>query len=163
MFIKALHPLVWGQPIILEVRPNDPRDLLRGNYSNLNYSFSYLCRDSIANDLDSLNTYNFGDEFFVELEKKGSYHQPIGLWKQPPTNGKPFLRLIAASKPYDQCISLKGGIESYFDKKEDAEQLDAQSNWANADSLTVAVTVMVSDKGIGRIKSLEIKEKKPSK
>ncbi|GDY19827.1 hypothetical protein LBMAG56_11720 [Verrucomicrobiota bacterium] len=63
--------LATGVTILLETRPVDPRDLLRGDYVILNYQISTVPIDRFQPAITNLDG---GRDVFVALEKKGEFH-----------------------------------------------------------------------------------------
>ncbi|MCU0450731.1 MAG: GDYXXLXY domain-containing protein [Bernardetiaceae bacterium] len=157
MFIKAYYPLLVGQEVTLQVRPRDPRDFLRGDYSVLTYDFSNLDYGSLPHDLDTLRTYRFGDWLYLELRPDSTgCHQAAGLWRQAPP-GKLCLRVTPGYHDLaSRSVSLTAGIESYFTTSQNARWLDRASTWSMQDSLTVKVKVKVSSGGIARISQVVV-------
>jgi len=67
------HALSSGKLVLLETRPVDPRDLLRGDYLTLNYKIS-----DVALDLfwpPRTNGLPPGQTVYVALEPRGQFHQ----------------------------------------------------------------------------------------
>jgi uncharacterized membrane-anchored protein len=161
MFIKAFYPLWVGESILLKVIARDPRDIFRGNYAVLNYSFNSLDVDSLKTDLDSLeiSKLTFGDKLYVEFTQKNNYYEPIGVWQEKPSTNNKVMQVVVQYRPYSKLITVNGGIESYFTAKENAMKLESMSSWANQDSVTVEVAVKVADNGAARIAEVQIKEK----
>jgi GDYXXLXY protein len=155
MFAKAFYPLAVGHEVRLQVIPRDPRDLMRGDYVDLAYTFSQLNYRDLPNDVDSTKTYRFGDVLYLELKKVGEFHEPAGLWLHPPS-GKTFLR-VTPEYSYPGQMNLKAGIESYFTDSKNAQYLETATGWGSRDSLLVSVSIMLTDGGIGRIKDLAVK------
>jgi uncharacterized membrane-anchored protein len=164
MFVKALHPLLTGQEIELKIVTKDPRDFFSGDYVILNYDFNSLDLAETPNDLDTTRTYTYGDALYLELEKKGQFYEPVGLWQNEKDNGNVFMRTIVensyeGSSNY-KMIYLKAGIEKYFTESQNAKQLDVLTSWANRDAFEVSVSIMVSSSGVARIKEIKYQEKK---
>lgn len=158
MFIKAFYPLWVGEEVKFRVLPKDPRDIFRGNYVDLNYSFNSLDLLSLPNDIDKKGNYRYGDKFFVEIAKQGDFYEPIGVWQNPPDNKKYMEVIFQDIYNYDSLtnnMNVKAGIESYFTEKENAEKLES-INAAN-DSAQVVVNVMLAPNGKARIKTVELK------
>jgi len=158
MFAKAFYPLWLGKEILLKVEARDPRDIFAGNYAVLNYNLNLIDLDSIQTDIDSLTAskFNFGDKVYVEVAKKGKYYEPIAVWKEKPQGEKLYLRMLVQDKPYSSTLSLKGGIESYFTSKENAETLEKMVSWENRDSVDVEVVAKVAPDGAIRIATVSI-------
>ncbi len=161
MFVKAFYPLYLGKEILLKVEARDPRDIFRGNYAELNYNFNRIDLDSIKNDIDSLTLAKtrFGDKFYLELEQKGKYFQPIAVWKEKPNTNRIFMRILASGETYGRILYVKGGIEQYFTSTENALKLEKLSSFANRDSVVVEVAVKVAFDGASRIAQINVIEK----
>jgi uncharacterized membrane-anchored protein len=153
MFVKSFYPLAVGREIRLKVVPRDPRDLLRGDYVDLSYSFSNLNYQNLPNDLDTARDYRFGDVLYLELKQEGEFHEPAGLWQHAPA-GKVCLR-VTPEYAYPGNMHLKAGIESYFTDSKNAKLLEQAASWSNADSLLVSVAVMLTDGGLARIRDIQ--------
>lgn len=160
MVTASLMPLITGKEIVLRTVPIDPRDLLRGDYVVLNYSFNRLGLDSIKNDIHG-ERYKFGDELYIELEQKDNYYEPVGLWKNPPEN-KTFMKVIVkhfyGADTYG-FASLSGGIESYYTDSETARALERNAGGVSA---ITEVYVMIAPDGQARIKDVKIKKQTPT-
>ena len=65
------HGLATGVMILLETRPVDPRDLLRGDFVILNYEISNVPIDRFQ---PAITNVEGGGDVFVALEKKGEFH-----------------------------------------------------------------------------------------
>ncbi len=167
MIGKSMLPLINGTPIELAVQARDPRDIFRGDYVVLNYSFNTLEIDSIPNDLKENKKYRFGDELYLELKQKNKYYEPVGLWENfPAENGNIVLKAIVQERygyfktGGDGWIYLKCGIESYFTDSKQAKEIEEKL--LRRGSLTaqnpVAVTVMVAKNGDARIKQINYPE-----
>jgi len=156
MLGKAFYPLWIGEEVIFRVLPRDPRDIFRGNYVDLQYTFNNINLNELANDLDRFGKYRFGDKLYVELALKNGFYEPVGLWQHPPESKK-FLQVIAEDTyGYDtlQSISVKAGIESYFTSAENA--LKVEKLTLN-DSVQISVSVMLAPDGKARIKKINTK------
>jgi len=159
VFVKAFYPLWIGEQVNFKVLPRDPRDIFRGNYVDLTYSFSTLNLISLPNDVKKEGKYRYGDKFYVEIAKQGDFYEPAGVWENPPENKK-FMEVIFQDMySYDSLsnnMNVKAGIESYFTEKENAEKLE-RINIAN-DSSLVVVNVMLAPNGKARIKGVELRK-----
>jgi len=106
-----------GQVVLLETRPVDPRDLLRGDYVILNYAISTIPNERVA-DRD-LDTAADSTEVFVTLEKKGAFHEAVSVSRTlPPGETRPVIRGRVDSSwmpgPLRGSLRVKYGIERYF-------------------------------------------------
>ncbi len=162
MFVKALYPLWVGKEILLKVEAKDPRDIFRGNYVELNYTFNRIWLDSVKTDIDSLQAtqFTFGDKLYVELKPKDNFQEVVGLWKEKPTTDNVCMQVIVQSKPYYSQIEVKAGVESYFTTQTNAKDLEKSTSWVSKDSVEVSVAVCVASNGAARIKELFVKELK---
>ncbi len=159
VFGKALYPLVIGEEVKFKVLPRDPRDIFRGNYVDLTYSFNNLDLLTLPNDIDKTAKYRYGDVFYLELAKKGDFHEPAGVWREKPEN-KQFMQVIFQDTySYDtiQSMMVNAGIESYFTEAKNALKIESLNS---RDSTDVIVNVMVAPDGKARIKDIEIRDKK---
>ncbi len=64
-----------GEVILLRTRPVDPRDIVRGDYMILNYDISSV--------FDAAG-FQPGQEVFVILEKRGEFHEAVGVSESMP-------------------------------------------------------------------------------
>lgn len=93
--------------VLLQTRPVDPRDILRGDYMILNYEISRPGKGVKRSE-------NLGDEVYVVLKPEGK-HQVIEeiLDKEPASiDGRTWVRATAQTGFGD--LRLDYGIERYF-------------------------------------------------
>lgn len=160
MFVKAFYPLAIGEEVQFKTLPRDPRDLFRGNYVDLNYSFNTIDLAILPNDINRTAKYSYGDVFYLGIAPKGELYEPTGIWNKPPANTK-YMQVIFEEDYYGydtlKVMSVKAGIESYFTEKENA--LKIESLGAN-DSTDVIVKVMLAPDGKARIRTVELRSVK---
>lgn len=72
--------LETGTPVVLAIRPVDPRSLFQGDYVQLNYEIGHLRIDRLAGD-DDLER---GETVFVDLQPGRPAWQATGVWRQRP-------------------------------------------------------------------------------
>jgi uncharacterized membrane-anchored protein len=65
--------LTMGKVILLETRPVDPRDLLRGDYVILNYKISDVPWSTFSPPLT--NSLPAGQEVYIALEPRGQFYE----------------------------------------------------------------------------------------
>lgn len=65
--------LSHGQVVLLETRPVDPRDLLRGDYVILNYEISTIPAQLFLNE--TIEDQRAGTPVYVALKKQGEFHR----------------------------------------------------------------------------------------
>ncbi|MCL2683716.1 MAG: GDYXXLXY domain-containing protein [Synergistaceae bacterium] len=93
--------LAFGEQVLLETFPVDPRDILRGDYVNLGYNISFIDVDMLKDALGDMNedfyyrARNRNREIFVALQKD---EQGIGSVKS-----------VSATRPTDG-LYLRGVI-----------------------------------------------------
>ncbi len=157
MIAKSVYPLYTGKPVRLRVQAYDPRDIFRGNYSELNYDFSTIFLDSLKNDFKTeRERYTFGDEIFIELAQVNGVFKPVGAWTNAP-EGKTFLKAIVV-QDFERSMMVKAGIETFYASPEKARELDRIIAAGRADTtIQVFANVMIAPGGEARIKSLEYK------
>jgi len=120
--------LETGTPVVLAIRPIDPRSLFQGDYVRLSYEIGHLRLDRLAGD-DDLER---GETVFVDLQPGRPAWQATGVWRQRPvaTPGGAVLRGHVEWVAEQQCeesgtgestavapcriASIRYGIESYF-------------------------------------------------
>jgi uncharacterized membrane-anchored protein len=71
--------LAGGQVVLLETRPVDPRDLLRGDYVTLNYKISDVTLSPPPAPSDEVPSYRVppGTTIYVALEQRGQFHEVV--------------------------------------------------------------------------------------
>jgi uncharacterized membrane-anchored protein len=156
VFGKALYPLLIGEEAIFKVLPRDPRDIFRGNYVDLRYSFNDLNINVLPNDLNKLEKYRYGDKLYVELVAQGQFYEPAGVWKNPPQDKKFMQVIVESTYGYDtiQSVIVNAGIEAYFTDAENAKKMESLNL---NDSAEVSVSVMIAPDGKARIKKINTK------
>lgn len=165
----GLRPLLTGEPVELRVEARDPRDIFRGDYVVLNYSFNTLNLDSLPHTLDRSKTYRYGDNVWVALEKEGGYYEPAKVYSFRPVGEKrPFLKAVVQypvrlnGPDGSNWLYLTAGIESYYTDPWEAKALEKQLRFfpdSAASRPLVTATVMVAPDGEARIKKVRVKER----
>jgi len=106
--------LASGTVILLETRPVDPRDLLRGDYIILNYKIS----DIPLNMFSPLVTNSLppGATVYVALEKQGEFYGVATASTEPitPAAGQVLLRGRTQSWWSETNAHLEYGLERYY-------------------------------------------------
>ncbi|MCS6968022.1 MAG: GDYXXLXY domain-containing protein [Cytophagales bacterium] len=160
MFVNAFYPIWLGQEIRLRVTAHKWHDVVRGNYANLTYPFSSLQIDTLPNDLQQGKLYYYGDVLYLQLEKKGNFYEPVGLYHQCP-EGSLCLRVTPThTYVHDKAylylhINLQAGIESYFIDYSRARYLDSINSLPpDSNSSQLSVLVRVAPNGTARITKL---------
>ena len=145
MVANEMRPHVSGTTIRVTTIPVDPRDLFRGDYVILRYSFSRL------NDLPGYySVVNRGTDqtVFVTMQQEGDLWVATGVSRTRPREGV-FLRGVLKSHGGDVVY----GIESYFVQEGTGKAIEDAMR-ANRDSVTVELNV-ASD-GKASIKTVHV-------
>ncbi|MCB1200897.1 MAG: GDYXXLXY domain-containing protein [Leptospiraceae bacterium] len=138
MFLKAAYPVFTGSPILLNVSPVDPRDLMRGQYVDLRYDFSELDLKGISVELPLNRKFSFGDYLYLALDisKPNAPARIKGIYLNKPDN-----MIVLKITPKDEftftedikkqsepfVVSFFSGIETYFADPEMALALEQQN------------------------------------
>jgi uncharacterized membrane-anchored protein len=122
MVVIHAAPLVVGETILLRVEPVDPRDLFRGDYVTLGYSFSRVPPEGIEGIADSRPSHNHyrpsrqpeEQTVYVSLEPEadGKYWRGTKISTDRPANGK-FIRGVYRRERYS-LGQLRYGIEAFY-------------------------------------------------
>jgi uncharacterized membrane-anchored protein len=165
MFVKAYYPIFMGKEVKLAAYGQDPRDLFRGNYSEIRYDFSSFSIDSVKFHGDTSKTFKYGDWLYAELQAQpNGYYKAVAFWENLPEDGKIYLRVTPTNElkwtPSHQkdyywagYANFKAGIESFFANPDKATEIDKLMN--RRDSLQGFAKVMIAPNGVGRIKELD--------
>lgn len=107
-----------GVAILLETRPVDPRDLLRGDYVILNYKISNVPTSLFVPPLT--NALPYGQTVWIALTPRGEFHEitRASAERLEPSPGEVLLR--AKSRWWDggrnasRDVGVEYGLERYF-------------------------------------------------
>ena len=110
-YLGSVWPLWFGEKVILETEPVDPRSLFRGNYVWLQYAISDIEGALAKGDFQK------GEVAYVTLVPDGEFYRAANMVKEKPT-GTLFIRGRVTNNfaPY----RLDYGIEAFFMPKEKA-------------------------------------------
>lgn len=107
--------LARGTVILLETRPVDPRDLLRGDYVILSYPISDV---PLAKFADAPKEVPPGTTVFVVLEPKGQFHEIVRASLTPPElTGKEVLLRGKAEHRWNTAtnsVRVEYNLERYY-------------------------------------------------
>jgi uncharacterized membrane-anchored protein len=111
--------LRWGQVILLQTKPVDPRDPLRGDYVRLNYQISDVGLNLFSPTLDA-TTLSAGSTVFVALARTGTNQ----FWTLRRASREPFApatnEVLLRGKRADfwpvagNSIHVTYGIEQFY-------------------------------------------------
>ncbi|MCX6884160.1 MAG: GDYXXLXY domain-containing protein [Verrucomicrobiota bacterium] len=112
--------LAQGQVVLLETRPVDPRDLLRGDYVTLGYSISTLPLSLFYPPLSEVP--KAGQTVYVALEFRGDFYEAATASTEPifqhgnqePQGGRVVIKGIASRSWTAETVRVVYGLEKYF-------------------------------------------------
>ena len=107
-----------GEPILLETRPVDPRDLLRGDYVILSYKISNIPTNLFSPPLT--NTLPHSRTIWVALAPRGEFHEVVRASTERFEPGAGEVVVRAKSQRWSGGrsgageVSVEYGLERYF-------------------------------------------------
>jgi uncharacterized membrane-anchored protein len=101
-----------GTLVMLETRPVDPRDLLRGDYVTLSYKIS----DIPLNAFSATNLPPAGATVYVVLEPRGAFYEVASASTEPMTAapGQVILRGTSQAWWNQSAVHVAYGLERYY-------------------------------------------------
>lgn len=115
---KQEHALRAGTVILLETRPVDPRDLLRGDYVILNYKISTIATNLFSPPLSF--RLEHGRTVWVALAQRGEFHEIVRASTKRFDPGADEIVVQAKARWWDSGrnapreIRVEYGLERYF-------------------------------------------------
>ena len=108
------NKLRYAPTVLLETRPVDPRDLLRGDFVTLGYAISQLPLDQFRPPLTAAPPP--GTLVYVLLEPRGAFHEAVSASLQPPKAGprQIMIRGTAEHSWRAESVRVHYGLEQYF-------------------------------------------------
>lgn len=102
-----------GSRILLETKPIDPRDILRGDYLILNYDISTIRRDKVRGEIPK---EVLGKRIYVALLPKGKFHtlEFASFAPIPVASG----RVVVRGTVDERFRWMRGGASSESDKRD---------------------------------------------
>jgi uncharacterized membrane-anchored protein len=106
--------LASGTVVLLETRPVDPRDLLRGDYLILNYKISDVSLSAFSPA--QTNALPPGTPVYVALERHGDFHEVVKASLEPIASapGQVVLRGRAQAWWSETNVHLEYGLERFY-------------------------------------------------
>ena len=109
--------LATGTVILLETRPVDPRDLLRGDYVILNYKISDVPTNLFSPPLT--RPLENGETVYVALARRGEFHEVVRASLEHFDAGKDEVVLKGQGHGWwnsaqENAIHLQYGLEQYY-------------------------------------------------
>ena len=125
LFFVGINEKVFltGDEIRLNVKPVDPRDLLRGQYVALNYDISEIQVEENAD-------FKRDETVYVTLIKEGEIYAAQSVYKFKPSKnpyikGKvDFIRRTYGNNKSLDTLIIKYGIENLFTKEQEAKDIE---------------------------------------
>lgn len=131
--IYSSYPLLTGKTMILETRPIDPFDLMRGQYLSISYDISSV--PSIVDVKKDDSVY-----ILLKVDSKGISRYDGASLEKP--TGKDFIKGIIKEDTKDQ-MRIEYGIEQYFFERN-----------AQLPTTNITVQIKVDKSGQARISRL---------
>lgn len=163
--------LATGQEIILQTAPIDPRDIFKGDYVRLDYSFSKVPVSKLNDDL--LNTgLKKGQKVFLSLDiNNRGIAQGNHLSLTPPQDSLYLVGRVKSHWPYHnyqkwsesnkkpaetfQPVMVKYGLEQYFVEQGSGLEMEKIRGTRNSFQVPMLMHVAVSDTGDSVIRSFK--------
>ena len=136
--------LAFGEQVLLETRPVDPRDILRGDYVTLGYKISFIDKEmlgDILGDLDddfNYNRRNSGREIFVMLRKDA---RGIGFVKSVSAT-RPAGGLYLRGAITDSWRGIGYGIGAYYVPEGTGQEIEDRIRGMDETQILVDVRVL---------------------
>mgnify|MGYP000114641618 CR=1 FL=1 len=99
-----------GQEVVLDLRPVDPRDLLRGDYVIINLALTQISTD-VPGAKDS---WKAGDTVFVGLDTSGATAVPANVTGTRADAGPLAISGVVVSAADDTVLRVDYGIDAFF-------------------------------------------------
>jgi len=155
-YANSVYPHYYGEEVLLEIKPVDPRSLFRGQYARLNYTIGTIEFDDFKDVTDeSFQALRQGEFVYASLMKRSSttsvnqvlYYEIDTVTVQQPETGL-FVRGRVVKKVFGDSvkpISVKYGIEAFFTTPEKALEVEEFAR-QNPDSSYAKVMVAPNGK-----------------
>lgn len=124
-----------GQEIVLEVRPVDPRDLLRGDYVILGYNISTVPADLFAEPPSEASLSNERDVYVRLREGENGIWQPVAARLDAPVEAAPAegevdIRGQANPLWFEDAtdVSVEYGIERFYVPEGEGRAIEQDMN-----------------------------------
>jgi uncharacterized membrane-anchored protein len=139
--------LAAGKVVMLETRPVDPRDLLRGDYVILNYIISTIPREQFTGA--SATNLLQGQTVYVQLEPRGEFYEVAQASTDKLIGRDEYVVLKGLvdhwSRGSTNSVRVKYGLERYYVREGTGDPTGK-----------VTVAVAVPDSGHGLIKQVYV-------
>lgn len=105
-----------GGEVLLNVKPYDPRDLLRGDYINLTYDINTIPKERFRRTSDS---YVY---VLLKTDENNVAHYSSYTYKKPKSGL--FIKGKTTGNFWNDKMGVKYGIESYFIKQKTGYEIE---------------------------------------
>ncbi len=110
LVLTQISILFSPKTIFLKIVPEDPRDLLRGDYITFQYNISRVPQSYFRGD-----RVKKGDMVYVILKRSGKKYWDVWyVQKSKPQESDIFIKGRVAGNNFDGSIRIKYGIEEYY-------------------------------------------------
>jgi len=138
--------LKGGKVVLLETRPADPRDLIRGDYVTLGYKISDVAFDRFSPPLTK--GLAPGETVYVVLEPRGEFHEVAQAATNPITPGAGQVVLKGHARSWwnsvnQQTVRVEYGLERYYVREGTGNPVGK-----------LTVQAAVPDSGLAKIKAV---------
>ncbi len=131
IFADFYFPVYSGKDVVVAATARDPRDLLRGQYARLDYSFLNPDISKLKSDLQPGSELEYGDFLYAVLEPGKDAMELAGIYKTKPES-EIFLRgrlqdeftVPAKWTEYSEKPQIRYQIEAWFTSPEEAKKLE---------------------------------------
>jgi len=119
--------VLYGQTVILETRPIDPRDLLRGDFVRLNFAITNLDPGTLGAGGYVLES---GDAVYVLLQKSSPAWTAVGVSRERPSLGPDQAVIKGTVRGADRsAIRVDYGIDSYYVPEHTGRSVERLRYW----------------------------------
>lgn len=135
MIIIPLYTLYFGEEVLLETIPYDPRDLLRGDYVTLNYKINQVPLEKFPDELKDRDSYDKykNKKIYAVLKKEGEMYTVDYM-----TFVKPKDRIFLTAKlryfysfnevsKVKQIVHVSYNLDKYFVPENTGKELEEMS------------------------------------
>jgi uncharacterized membrane-anchored protein len=119
--------LAFGERVLLETRPVDPTDILRGDYVTLDYEIQNIPDDIYPDELKDEDHFYSGKNLptvFVELDLDAD---GVGRVKGASTkrpNGGLYIKAVSVRSPWSGFWSVDYGLSRYYVPERTGREID---------------------------------------
>lgn len=135
MTIIPMATLFFGDEIILETIPYDPRDLFRGDYVALSYKINEVDIDKFPEELKGRTSYReyINKKIYAVLKKEGEYYTVDYMTYERPTNKVYLTTKLNYFYPFEEfnttqrSVRVNYNLDRYFVPENTGKDLENMS------------------------------------